>query len=55
MEAPWENESQANRQSMKRNRRCYLPSKVTTEQIEAAIEELGFGCELLEGDAKSES
>ena len=32
----------------------YLPSKVTTEQIETAIEDLGFGCELVE-EPKAES
>ena len=32
----------------------YVPTKVTTEQIEAAIEELGFGCEL-ESEPKGES
>ncbi len=32
----------------------YVPTKVTTEQIKAAIEELGFGCELeSEPDAES--
>ena len=25
---------------------AYVPAEVTTAQIEAAIEELGFGCEL---------
>ena len=33
----------------------HLPAKVTTEQIKAAIEGLGFGCELQEGEAKSDS
>lgn len=31
----------------------YVPTKVTIEQIENAIEGLGFGCELLESDASS--
>ena len=33
----------------------YVPAKVTTEQIEAAIEGLGFGCELVEGEPEVES
>ena len=28
----------------------YAPTRVTTEQIEAAIEDLGYDCELLESD-----
>ena len=28
----------------------YAPTKVTTKQIEAAIEDLGYDCELLESD-----
>ena len=33
----------------------YLPARVTTEQIEAVIEELGFGCKLLESEPSGES
>ena len=33
----------------------HLPAKVTTDQIKAAIEKMGFGCELLEGEAEKES
>ena len=33
----------------------YSPAKVTTEQIEAVVEELGFGCKLRESEPDSES
>ncbi len=33
----------------------YLPAKVTTEQIEAVVEGLGFGCKLQESESDGES